>query len=163
MFLASGLYSRDHRSVRSDGVFDLRPPWILECSNHHYHPWARYTNNFSARKSNSIETSRCRNAVVGHHIATNICTCHDSTAVVPCTKLCSDHGIRVEVRVKRNFHRIWIAMEKPLVKRGPDPILKFSHPVPVLYSPCRSPAGTGWEIDLAVPVREVELPYFLLI
>ena len=47
------------------------------------------------------------------------CTCHDSTAVVPCTKFCSDHGIRVEVRVKRNFHRIWIAMEKPLVKRGP--------------------------------------------
>ena len=25
------------------------------------------------------------------------------------------------MRAKRNFHRIWIAMEKPLVKRGPEP------------------------------------------
>ena len=39
-------------------------------------------------------------------------------AVVPCTKFCSDHCIRIEVRVKQNFHRIWIATEKPLVKRG---------------------------------------------
>ena len=44
---------------------------------------------------------------------------HATTAVVPYTKFCSDHGNGVEVRVKRNFHRIWIAMEKPLVKRGP--------------------------------------------
>ena len=36
---------------------------------------------------------------------------------------CSDHGNGVDVRVKRNFHRIWIAMEKPLVKRGPDPFI----------------------------------------
>ena len=28
--------------------------------------------------------------------------------------------IRVEVRVKQNFHQIWIAIEKPLVKRGPE-------------------------------------------
>ena len=57
------------------------------------------------------------NSVAGHQIATNFCTCHDSTAVVPCTKFCSDHCIRIEMRVKRNFHRIWIAMEKPLLKR----------------------------------------------
>ena len=38
-----------------------------------------------------------------------------------CTKFCSDHSIRLEMRVKRNFHRIWNAMEKPLVKRGPVP------------------------------------------
>ena len=69
-----------------------------------------------------METSPCRNSVAGHQITTNFCTCHDSTAVVPCTKFCSDHGIGVEVRVKRNFHRIWIAMEKPLVKRGPGRI-----------------------------------------
>ena len=64
-------------------------------------------------------TSLCCNSIAGHQIATNFCTCHDSTAVVPCTKFCSDYGIRVEVRVKRNFHRIWITMEKPFVKRGP--------------------------------------------
>ena len=45
------------------------------------------------------------------------CTCHDSTAVVPCTKFCIYHCIRFEV--KRHFHQIWIAMEKPLVKWGP--------------------------------------------
>ena len=66
-----------------------------------------------------METSPCCNSVAGHQIATNFCTCHDSTAVVPCTKFCSYHCIRIEMRVKRNFHRIWIAMKKPLVKRGP--------------------------------------------
>ena len=58
--------------------------------------------------SNSMETSPCCNSVAGHQIATIFCTCHYSTAVVPCTKFCSDHGIRLDVRVKRNFHRIWI-------------------------------------------------------
>ena len=66
-----------------------------------------------------METSPCHNSVAGHKIATNFCICHDSTAVVPCTKFCSDHCIRIEVRVKRNFHRIWIAMEKPLLERAP--------------------------------------------
>ena len=74
---------------------------------------------FFARNSNSMETSPCSNSITGHQIATNFCTCHDSTAVVPCTKFCSDHCIGIEMRPKRNFHRIWIAMEKPLVKRGP--------------------------------------------
>ena len=72
-----------------------------------------------ARNSNSKETTPCCNSVTGHQIASNFCTCHDITAFVPCTKFCSDHYIRTEVRVKRNFHRIWIAMEKPLVKRDP--------------------------------------------
>ena len=66
-----------------------------------------------------METSPCCISVAGHQIATSFCTCHDSTAVVPCTKFCGDYCIRSEMRVKRNFHRIWIAMEKPLVKRGP--------------------------------------------
>ena len=29
-------------------------------------------------------------SISGHHNATNFCTCHDSTAVVPCAKSCSD-------------------------------------------------------------------------
>ena len=88
----------------------------------------RFTNGFFARNSNTMETSPCHNSVAGHQISTFFCTCHDSTNVVPSTNFRSDHGIRVEVRVKRNFHRIWIAMEKPLVKRGPGP---FVHLVPV--------------------------------
>ena len=71
-----------------------------------------------------METSPCCNSVTGHQIATNFCTCHDSTAVVPCTKFCSDHCIRIEMRVKRNFHRILIAMEKT-VKRGLGGYLKL--------------------------------------
>ena len=65
-----------------------------------------------------METSPCchGNSVTGHQIATIFCSCHDNTAVVPCTKFCSDHCIKIEMRVKWNFHRIWIAMEKPLVK-----------------------------------------------
>ena len=74
---------------------------------------------FFARNSNLMENSPCHNSVAGHQIATNFCTCHDSTAVVPCTKLCSDRCVRIEVRVKRNSHRIWFAMQKPLVKRPP--------------------------------------------
>ena len=80
---------------------------------------ARFTDDFLPAISNSMKTSPCCNSVAGHQIATNFCTCHDSTAVVPCTKFCSDHCIRIEMRVKRNFHRIWIAMEKALVKWGP--------------------------------------------
>ena len=66
-----------------------------------------------------MENLPCCSSLAGHQIATIFCTCHDSTAVVPCTKFCSNHCIRIEMRVKRNFHRIWIAMEKTLVKRGP--------------------------------------------
>ena len=66
-----------------------------------------------------MEISPCCNSVADHQIATNVCTCHDITGVVSCTKFCSDHCISIEMRVKRNFHRIWIAIENPLVKRGP--------------------------------------------
>ena len=66
-----------------------------------------------------METWPCCNSFTGHQITTNVCTCHDSTTVVPCTKFCSDHCIGIEVRVKRNLHRIWIAMEEPLVMRVP--------------------------------------------
>ena len=81
-----------------------------------------------------METSPCSNSVTGHQIATNFCTCHDSTAVVPCTKFCSDHCIGIEMRAKRNFYRIWIAMEKTLVIRGPEWTNRTAHPLGMLYS-----------------------------
>ena len=73
---------------------------------------------YFACNSNSIETLPCCNSVACHQIATNFCTCNNSTAVVPCTNFFSDHCIRIEVRGKPNFHRIWVAMEKTLVKQG---------------------------------------------
>ena len=78
----------------------------------------RFTNDF-ARNSNSMETLSCCNYVAGHDIAPSYCTCHDSTAVGPCTKFCSNRWVKVEVREKRNFHRTWIAIENPLMKRSP--------------------------------------------
>ena len=47
------------------------------------------------------------------------CPRHDSTAVVPYTEFCSDHYVRIEVKVKRNFHRIRTAMEKNASEMGP--------------------------------------------
>ena len=49
--------------------------------------WGPFHKRFFARNSNSMEISPCCNSVDGHQIATNFCTCHDSTAVVPCTIL----------------------------------------------------------------------------
>ena len=65
-----------------------------------------------ARNSNSMETSSCCNYVAGHQIATNVCPCRDSTAVVPCTNFvaitlldsrleCNEISIDFEIRWKR--------------------------------------------------------------
>ena len=84
-------------------------PWSFK-------PGVGFTNDFLRRNSNSMETSPC-NSIAGHQIVT-MCA-HSRTAQLSCTvqNLC-DHCIRIEVRVRKNFHRIGIAIEKPLVKRG---------------------------------------------
>ena len=56
------------------------------------------------------------NSIFGYDIATHFCTCHDSTAVVACAKLCSYQFIRIWIRAKLNFHHIWIVMEKLFMK-----------------------------------------------
>ena len=43
----------------------------------------------------------------------------DSTAVMSSAKFGSDHAVRIKVRAKWNFHRIWIVVEKPAVKWTP--------------------------------------------
>ena len=72
--------------------------------------WGPYHKRYFARHSNSMENSPCCNSTAVHQIATMFCTCHDRTAVVPCTKFCSNHYIKIEARVKRNFHRSWIVL-----------------------------------------------------
>ena len=79
-----------------------------------YEPEVRFSKVFFARNSNLMENSLCCNSMAGHQIATNFCT-----AVVSCTKFCSDHYVKMEVRVKWTFHQIQIAMEKNLVKWAP--------------------------------------------
>ena len=53
-------------------------------------------------------------SIVGYHIATSICTCHDSTAVVPCTSCHSDHFTTTWMIAEWILHRIWITMENHL-------------------------------------------------
>ena len=66
-----------------------------------------------------MEISFGSNSITGDHIATKFGTCHDSLAVVPCAKYCSDHFIIIWIRAQWNFHHIWIVMEKLLVKWAP--------------------------------------------
>ena len=42
-----------------------------------------------------------------HQIATNFCTCHDSCAVVTCSKLCSNHLIKTWIKSKLWIHLFW--------------------------------------------------------
>ena len=82
-------------------------------------PGARFTNDFLP----AIQTRwKLRLAVIPLLAIRSQQIFAHATTAQPCTKFCSDHCISIEMRVKRNFHRIWIAMEKPLVKRGPRPV-----------------------------------------
>ena len=38
-------------------------------------------------------TIQLHNSILGHHIATKFCTCHDSFTVVACAKICGNHLI----------------------------------------------------------------------
>ena len=67
-----------------------------------------------------MEISFSSNSTTDDHIATTFGTCHDSPAVVPCAKYCSDRFISIWMRAKWNFHHIWNVMEKMLVKWAPD-------------------------------------------
>ena len=80
------------------------------------YPGTHFTNDFFHHNSNSMENSFSSNSITVDHIATKFYTCHDSQAVVPCAKFCSDHFINTWMRAKWNFHHIWIVMAKLLVK-----------------------------------------------
>ena len=81
---------------------------------------------FFHHNSNSMEISLSSNSITDDHIATKFGTCHDSPAVVPCAKYCSDHFISIWMGAKWNFHHIWIVMERLLVKWAPGPEISIS-------------------------------------
>ena len=66
-----------------------------------------------------MEISISSNSITGDYIDIKFGTCHDSSAVVPCAKFCSDPCISIWMRAKWSFHHIWIVMEKLLVKWAP--------------------------------------------
>ena len=131
-------YEKDPASIRSghdsvhrqtdgwtDKVKPVYPPFNFVEGGYNNVQWNLYYQTrglfhkwISASKSNWVETSPCCNSVNGHQIATNFCSC---------TKFFSHHCIRTDVRVKWNYHRIWIAMEERFVKRGPGKSHKFHH------------------------------------
>ena len=70
-----------------------------------------------------MEISFCSHSNTNKVIATKFGTWHDSWAVVACAKFCSDMITGNWIRAKWNVHRIWIVMEKSLVKWVPGPTL----------------------------------------
>ena len=52
------------------------------------------------------------NSNVGYHVTTKFCTCHNSTAVIPCAKFHSDHFTITWMRLEWTSHCIWITMEQ---------------------------------------------------
>ena len=66
-----------------------------------------------------MEISFCSHPNNDIVIATIFGTWHDSWAVVACAKFCRDMITSNWITAKWNFHRIWIVMEKSLVKWVP--------------------------------------------
>ena len=70
---------------------------------------------FFHHNSNSMEISfSCKS----NYWYRNRYISHGRTAVVPCAKFCSDHFIKMWMRVWWNFHHIWIVMEKFVSELG---------------------------------------------
>ena len=63
---------------------------------------------FFHHHSNLMDIPFSSNSITCDHSIAKIGTCHDSPAVVPCAKYCSDHFISFWIRAKWNFHHIWI-------------------------------------------------------
>ena len=100
-------------------------PWLWNCS----HVWNLFPQAIEAlraisqtifhRNSNPMANWFQCNFIVGHHITTKFCTCHDSTAVMPYAKFHSDQFPTTWMRAEWHFHRICITMEKWLLNWAP--------------------------------------------
>ena len=109
--------------ILNDNIYNVVHTWSMDFKQCWTFSWFIYRGPFHkwhfASNSNSMEFSPCYNSVASHQIATHFCTCHDGTTIVPCTNIFSGHRIRIDVRVKRNFHGIWCD-GKTLLKQSPD-------------------------------------------
>ena len=52
------------------------------------------------------------NSIPDKQIATNVCTCHDSTSLMACANFCNNHLIGISIRENWYFHGIWTMTEK---------------------------------------------------
>ena len=106
-------YLGDNKEAWKVGVMSLKmlsAKWQPCCS------WTHFASNFFI----VIQIpwiSFCSDPYCNDVIALKLCTCHDSCAVVACAKFCSDVTPPFNgVTGKLIFQRIWIRMEKLLVK-----------------------------------------------
>ena len=137
-----------------------------------WHPGARFTNGFLPeiqirRKLRLviIPLLAIRSQQIFAHATTAQLSCHVQNFVaITIFK-------RIEVRVKRNFHRVWIAMEKPLVKRCPSPhlfspfiaihtLVVYSPPIQCVWRYGHIPAHSGvrkiaWCRATHIYIREI--------
>ena len=100
--------------------------WFLICWYLSMSSWVHFMEQLFHQNSSLMGNMLCCNSIVSHLIATNFCTCHNSTAVVACAKFCSDHILRIGMRAKQNLHRTWIAIKMSLVKYTPGLLVKWS-------------------------------------
>ena len=47
------------------------------------------------------------NPIYGDGMATNFCTCHDSSAVMACAKFCNDRSTKIWIRATTNLKFLW--------------------------------------------------------
>ena len=67
----------------------------------------------------SMEVPFCSHPNLDALIATKFCTCHDSTAVVTCAKICSNLMGSDRITAQEISHCIWILSAKSSVKWAP--------------------------------------------
>ena len=77
---------------------------------------------FFHRNQNLMEKWFKCNSIVGYHITTKFCTCHDSTAVMPCAKFDNNHPTTILMRAELNSQWIWITMAKSFVAKNVESI-----------------------------------------
>ena len=107
-----------------------------------------------------MEISFCSHPNNNIVIATIFGTWHDSWAVVVCAKFCRDMITSNWIKAKWNFHRIWIVMEKSLVKWVPDQrwskLFTFWAAVDILNGHYNNIAWGSWHIKSPVIRRFVQ-------
>ena len=96
-----------------------------DCCKHfttsHKNPHKRIRGPFHERffyhNPNSMEIGE---PIAGYRVATRFRTCHDSTAVVPCTWFHYDNFDTTWMNAEWHFHRIWITMDKVFHEMDPS-------------------------------------------
>ena len=86
------------------------------------------------RNSDKVSISFCCHFIWGNQIITKLRTCYESTAVVPCGSLCSDHFVDTWLRAKRITHRTFIHYSDVIMSAMASQITSLAIVCSVVYS-----------------------------